>query len=228
VGAGTSGRLGVLDASECPPTFGSSGEQVQAIIAGGIPAIWSAVEGAEDDAAAGSRAVEQRGVRAGDFVVGIAASGRTPFVWGALERASQHGAATLLVCFNPQIARLKKSRAATAAFRPDKILAPDLGPEILTGSTRLKCGTATKVVLNLFSTLALARSGKVIENLMADVNPSNAKLRERAVRILVQLEGCGSDLARAALEREHWALPEARKAVRRAIPKLRISKYTPS
>lgn len=212
VGAGTSGRLGILDASECPPTFRSPGEQVQALIAGGAPAIISAVEGAEDDTGAGERAVASRGIRAGDFVVGIAASGRTPFVWAALAQAAQRGATTLLVCFNPA---LRKIRRANDAFWPHKIIAADVGPEVLTGSTRLKCGTATKLLLNVFSTLSLARSGKVLENLMIDVNPSNAKLRERAVRILMQLENCPIETARETLEKFHWSIPSASKALRR-------------
>src|SRR5678815_329725 len=137
VGAGTSGRLGVLDASECPPTFRSDPEMVQGIIAGGQTALWRAAEGAEDDPAAGARAIEARGVSKRDTVVGIAASGRTPFVWGALDEAKQRGAATVMLVLNPN---LKIPRA----HQPDVLIAPDIGPEILTGSTRLKSGTATK------------------------------------------------------------------------------------
>src|SRR2546430_1488380 len=135
VGAGTSGRLGVLDACECPPTFRTPPEQVQGIIAGGQRALWEAVEGAEDDPGAGARAIQFRGVGRKDVVVGIAASGRTPFVWGALWGAKRRGAKTVLLCFNP---RLEIPRR----HRPDLILAPNIGPEILTGSTRLKSGTA--------------------------------------------------------------------------------------
>lgn len=211
IGAGTSGRLGILDASECPPTFRSPGDQVQGIIAGGPSAIWSAVEGAEDDTYAGAEAVRNRGVCASDFVVGIAASGRTPFVWSALAEAGRRGARTLLVCFNPG---LKKARLVPSGFRPDKILAPNLGPEVLTGSTRLKCGTATKILLNIFSTLSLARSGKVVENLMVDLRPSNSKLRERAVRILTQIQGCLPAEAREALQKHNWSIPRCIKALR--------------
>jgi N-acetylmuramic acid 6-phosphate etherase len=206
VGAGTSGRLGVLDASECPPTFRSPEDQVQAILAGGASAVWSAVEGAEDDVSAGARAVRDRGVRAADFVVGIAASGRTPFVWAALAEAARLGARTLLICFNPAV---ESSARPRGAFWPEDVLAADLGPEVLTGSTRLKCGTATKLLLNVFSTLSLARSGKVLENLMVDLNPSNVKLRERAARILVQLTGSAPEEASLALHRAHWSVPRA-------------------
>ncbi len=206
VGAGTSGRLGVLDASECPPTFRAPTEQVQGIIAGGQRALWSAVEGAEDDASSGAAAIENRGVKGGDVVVGIAASGRTPFVWGAMAQAKELGAVTVLVCFNPAFAELKKRKGL---FLPDKIIAPNLGPEVLTGSTRLKAGTATKLILNLFTTLAMTHSGKVISNLMVDLNPSNVKLRVRAVWILRELTGCDEAAARAALESTGWVVKEA-------------------
>ncbi len=199
-GAGTSGRLGVLDASECPPTFSSPADQVQGIIAGGRTALWSPVEGAEDDREAGAAAVAFRRVTARDVVVGIAASGRTPFVWGALEEAKRRGAVAVLVCFNPAF---KKDG------RVDRVIAPDIGPEVLTGSTRLKAGTATKQILNIFTTLAMARTGKVISNLMVDVNPSNVKLRDRAVRIVHQLTGWDEETARAALVRNGWVVKEA-------------------
>ncbi|MFM8420930.1 MAG: N-acetylmuramic acid 6-phosphate etherase, partial [Verrucomicrobiota bacterium] len=177
VGAGTSGRLGVLDASECPPTFKSPPEWVQGIIAGGFPALHSAVEGAEDSPDQGAAAIAGRGVGPLDVVVGIAASGRTPFVWGALHEARRRGASTALLCFNPGIQPLRGGP-------PDVLLAIDTGPEVLTGSTRLKAGTATKVVLNILTTLAMVRRGKVVGNLMVDLNPSNAKLRDRAARIV--------------------------------------------
>ena len=206
VGAGTSGRLGVLDASECPPTFRAPREQVQGIIAGGQHALWSAVEGAEDDPAAGAEAIEYRGVGKRDVVIGIAASGRTPFVWGELAEASRRGATTVLVCFHPGFKTLPKRRGL---FYPDKIIAPSVGPEVLTGSTRLKSGTATKLLLNLFTTLAMTHSGKVISNLMVDLNPSNVKLRVRAVGIVQQLTGCDADTARDALERSGWVVKDA-------------------
>jgi N-acetylmuramic acid 6-phosphate etherase len=205
VGAGTSGRLGVLDASECPPTFCTPPDLIQGIIAGGQRALWQSVEGAEDDAEAGACAMVARGVSRRDIVVGIAASGTTPFVWGALREAKRRQATTALVCFNPF---LKMPRA----LRPAIVLAPNLGPELLTGSTRLKAGTATKLLLNLFTTLAMVRLGKVRSNLMTDLNPSNAKLRDRAVRIVQDLTGADRDRARAALARNGWVV---RKAVAR-------------
>lgn len=204
VGAGTSGRLGVLDASECPPTFRTPRDLVQGIIAGGDRALRQAVEGAEDDAGAGAEAIRARRVGAQDVVVGIAASGRTPFVWGALREARRAGAFTVMVAFNPRL-----PDHLGPEWCPDEVIAPDLGPEVLTGSTRLKAGTATKLILNLFTTLALARSGKVIENLMVDVDPSNVKLRARALRILGELAGCPEDAARTALERHGWVVRDA-------------------
>ena len=202
VGAGTSGRLGVLDASECPPTFRAPPEMVQGIIAGGQRAIWEAVEGAEDDPAAGAATVSFRGVNNKDIVIGIAASGRTPFVWGALEEASRKGARTVLLCFNPNL-KIQK------AWRPDLIIAVDVGPEILTGSTRLKSGTATKLILNMFTTLAMVRIGKVRSNLMIDVKASNTKLRDRAVRIVQQLTNWDYKRARRALEKANWEIKKA-------------------
>jgi N-acetylmuramic acid 6-phosphate etherase len=202
VGAGTSGRLGVLDASECPPTFRTDPEMVQAIMAGGQRAIWEAVEGAEDDPAAGGRAVAFRGVGRRDVVVGIAASGRTPFVWGALEEARRRGATTVLLCFNPNLEIAPKAR-------PDIVIAPNVGPEILTGSTRLKAGTATKLILNMFTTLAMAQLGKVRSNLMIDVKASNTKLKDRATRIVQELTGADYTSARAALEQGGWKISSA-------------------
>lgn len=202
VGAGTSGRLGVLDASECPPTFRADPEMVQGIIAGGARAIANPVEGAEDDPDAGARSIQFRGVTRKDVVVGIAASGRTPFVWGALWEAKEIGAATALVCFNPELKIARKDR-------PDRIIAPDIGPEILTGSTRLKSGTATKLILNMLTTLAMVRIGKVVSNLMVDVKPSNVKLRDRAGRIVREITGCDAKTARAALTRTKWDVKRA-------------------
>lgn len=212
VGAGTSGRLGVLDASECPPTFCSPPDQVQGIMAGGARALWDSVEGAEDDAAAGARAIASRGVGRLDVVVGIAASGRTPFVWGALAAAKQSGAATVLLTFNPGV-RIPPDQ------RPNVVIAPNVGPEVLTGSTRLKAGTATKLVLNILTTLAMVRLGKVASNLMIDLNPSNAKLRSRAVRILRDLASVDEASARAALEQTGWVVRKAWKAISRRHPR---------
>jgi N-acetylmuramic acid 6-phosphate etherase len=199
-GAGTSGRLGVLDASECPPTFRTPASLVQGIIAGGRSALWSAVEGAEDDEAAGVRSIASRSVTSKDVVIGISASGHAPFIWGCLAEARRRGARTILVACNP-------------AYRDhpllDRAILPDTGAEVLTGSTRLKAGTATKLVLNLITTLALARSGKVMSNLMVDLNPSNTKLRDRAIRIVRDLTGAEEAAARKALETNGWIIRQA-------------------
>jgi N-acetylmuramic acid 6-phosphate etherase len=201
-GAGTSGRLGVLDASECPPTFRTDPSQIQGIIAGGREALWQSIEGAEDDDTAGADAIRFRRITARDVVIGIAASGSTPFVWGALREAKRRRARTILVCFNPflEISRQDK---------PDLVLAPNLGPEVLTGSTRLKAGTATKLLLNIFTTLTMVHLGKVVSNLMVDLNPSNRKLRDRAVRILRELTGTDDASAVAALEASDWVVKGA-------------------
>jgi N-acetylmuramic acid 6-phosphate etherase len=208
VGAGTSGRLGVLDASECPPTFRTRPGQVQGIIAGGQSALWQSIEGAEDDLPAGARAMEFRGVGPRDVLIGIAASGRTPFVWGALLAAQRRGVKTVLVCCNPHL------RFAPGT-RPTVVIAPDVGAEVLTGSTRLKAGTATKLVLNLVTTLTMVRLGKVVSNLMVDLNPSNAKLRDRAVRMIRELTGAEAGVAQAALEQSGWVVKRALRRLRR-------------
>jgi N-acetylmuramic acid 6-phosphate etherase len=196
VGAGTSGRLGVLDASEIPPTFGAPPELVQGIIAGGAAALHRSVEGAEDQPEAGALAVLERGLRAGDVLCGIAASGRTPFVLGALGRAREMGTRTLLLTCNP---------ARVRAAQPwDVEIDLQVGPEIITGSTRLKAGTATKVVLNLLSTCAMIRLGRVRGNAMVDLNISNAKLRDRGVRLVSSALGIGYAEAQARLERAGW------------------------
>lgn len=208
VGAGTSGRLGILDASECPPTFQTPPELVQGIIAGGAAAVFRSVEGAEDDVDAGARAIRFHAVKPPDLVVGIAASGRTPFVWGALAEAARRRARTALICFNPHL-------RWPADPRPDVVLAADLGPEILTGSTRLKAGTATKMILNMVTTLTMVRLGKVLGNLMIDLDPSNEKLRDRAVRITTDITGADADAARAALEAAGWRVREAVRALQR-------------
>ena len=196
IGAGTSGRLGVLDASEIPPTFGAPPELVQGIIAGGAAALHRAVEGAEDQPAAGALAVLERGVRAGDVLCGIAASGRTPFVLGALARARELGARTILLTCNP-------ARQRPAQPWDVEIDLP-VGPEIITGSTRLKAGTATKVTLNLLSTCAMIRLGRVRGNAMVDLHISNAKLRDRGVRLVSEALGLGYEEARTRLERAKW------------------------
>jgi N-acetylmuramic acid 6-phosphate etherase len=195
-GAGTSGRLGVLDASEIPPTFGVSAELVQGIMAGGFTALHRAVEGAEDQPAAGALAVIQRGVRAGDVLCGIAASGRTPFVLGALQQARTVGAKTILLTCNPARGR--------AALPWDVEIDLATGPELVTGSTRLKAGTATKLVLNLLSTGAMIRLGRVHGNSMVDLQITNEKLRDRGVRLVSATLHLDYAEALRRLEAAHW------------------------
>ncbi len=196
VGAGTSGRLGVLDASEIPPTFGAPAELVQGIIAGGAPALHRAVEGAEDQPENGAHAVLERGVRKGDVVCGIAASGRTPFVFGALRKARAVGARTLLMTCNPS------RRPSPEPW--DVELDLPTGPELVTGSTRLKAGTATKLTLNLLSTCAMIRLGRVRGNAMVDLTISNEKLRDRGARLVSATLRIPYDEARTALESAGW------------------------
>ncbi len=197
VGAGSSGRIGVLDASEIPPTFGAPPELVQGIMAGGVTALFRSVEGAEDEEGGGAIAMEERGIKETDVVVGITASGRTPFVLGALARAKVSGAKTILVNCNP---------AGPARAGIDLIIALAVGPEILTGSTRLKAGTATKIALNIISTGAMVALGKVRGNLMIDLHASSAKLRDRATRLVSELAGCDYNSARERLEAGGWNL----------------------
>lgn len=177
VGAGTSGRLGVLDASECPPTFNVSPELVQGIIAGGDAALRKSAEEAEDDAAAGAALLDTYGICGDDILVGISAGGNTPFVIGAVRAAKERGIATAGICCNTDCA---------LAALADYPITPVVGPEVIQGSTRLKAGTAQKLVLNMLSTCAMIQLGKVYGNLMIDVVPSNKKLRERAIRIIMQ------------------------------------------
>src|SRR5258706_635125 len=180
VGAGSSGRMGVLDAAECPPTFGTSPKQVQALIAGGRRSITRAVEGAEDSARNGERDLRAKKVGRNDVVVGIAASGTTPYVLGALRFAGGRGATTVAVTSN---LRMLVGRLAKI------VIAPEVGPEVLTGSTRLKAGTSQKMVLNMLSTAVMARLGHVYENLMIDMMLTNEKLEDRALRILAAASG---------------------------------------
>src|SRR5712664_896028 len=192
VGAGTSGRLGVLDAAECPPTFGTPPTMVVGVIAGGYGALVKSVEGAEDDVNAGAAAMDTAAVTARDIVVGIAASGTTPYVGAALARAQTLGAKTALVtCSTPP-----KLLTETC----DVVNAPRVGPEVLTGSTRLKAGTATKLVLNTISTGAMIRFGKVYGNLMVDLVALSDKLKDRGERIVMEVVGVDRARARAAIE----------------------------
>jgi N-acetylmuramic acid 6-phosphate etherase len=190
VGAGTSGRLAVLEASECPPTFGVSPRMVQGIIAGGRRALVRAVEGAEDDASQGARDLKKKKVSAKDVVVGLTASGATPYVLGALRFAKQQGAATVAVTCNPRSAAARLARIR---------ITPEVGPEVIAGSTRMKAGTAQKLVLNMLSTAAMVRRGYVYDNWMINVALTNQKLRQRGLRILQEATGASvSAAARAA------------------------------
>ena len=206
VGAGTSGRLGVLEAAECPPTFGTPRTLVQAIMAGGRASVFRSREGAEDDARAARRAVRAR-VRRGDVVVGVSASGVTPFVRTALAAAAARGAATILVACN-----------ATRAPGRALLIAPTPGPEVLAGSTRLKAGTATKLVLNTLTTASMTRLGKVYGNRMVDLQPRSAKLRARAERLVAEIAGIDTRRARRALRQARGRVRVAIVMVRRDLP----------
>jgi len=191
VGAGTSGRLGVLDASECPPTFGTDPEMVQGIIAGGTPALTRSQEGAEDSPPTGAKEMDTHHVGPLDFVVGIAASGTTPFVHGAIHRARELGARTAIVaCTQPPDSLLMDCDIAIVTV---------VGPEVVTGSTRLKAGTATKLVLNTITTGAMILLGKTYGNLMVDMRATNAKLTDRAERIMIEVTGVSRERAREQL-----------------------------
>ena len=192
IGAGTSGRLGVLDAVECPPTFSTSPETVIGIIAGGEKAFVRAVEGAEDKEESGAEDLKNINLSADDTVVGIAASGRTPYVIGALRYAKEKGAKAIALSCN------KNARISEAADIGIEVV---VGPEVVTGSTRMKAATAHKMVLNMISTATMIRIGKVYENLMVDVNVSNYKLKERAVSIIQTVTGAEYELAKETLEK---------------------------
>jgi len=192
IGTGTSGRLGVLDAAECPPTFGVSPKLVQAVIAGGYEACYRAVEASEDDADAGGKDLQARGFTKQDVLVGIAASGRTPYTVGAVNHARRCGAFTIAITCVPQ------SPITEAA---EVSIVPVVGPEVVAGSTRLKAGTAQKLVLNMLSTATLVRLGYVSGNRMTNVLPRNAKLRARALRIIMAESGSDEETARAALDK---------------------------
>jgi N-acetylmuramic acid 6-phosphate etherase len=189
-GAGTSGRLGVLDAVECPPTYGTPDGMIQGMIAGGEKAMFKAQEGAEDKEENGARAVNEREVNDKDVVCGIAASLRTPYVVGAVKRAKELGAKTLYVTTNPR-ARLYSPEFTELAAMVDVAICPEVGPEVIMGSTRMKSGTAQKLVLNMITTAAMVRLGKVYENMMIDLQMTNLKLKERAKRVVMTITGVG-------------------------------------
>jgi len=211
VGAGTSGRLGVLDASECPPTFGTPPEMVVGVIAGGYQALVKSSEGAEDDVNAGTAAIDQARVAPADFVLGIAASGTTPFVRAALSRAQTIGATTGLVsCSDPPRVLVETC---------DVLVLPKVGPEALTGSTRMKAGTATKLVLNTLSTGAMIRLGRAYGNLMVDLMAMSDKLRDRGERIVMECAGVDRGPARKAIEAAGGSVKLAIVMTRRAVGK---------
>jgi N-acetylmuramic acid 6-phosphate etherase len=200
VGAGTSGRIGVLDASELPPTFGVSSRRVQALIAGGDRALRHAVEGAEDDPHAGAFELEERGVTLGDVVVGISASGTTPYVLGAIESAAKRGARTIGITCDP---------GSPLADSVEIAILPEVGPEVVTGSTRMKGGLAQKMILAALSTAVMVRMGRVRGNHMTHVSPVSSKLRDRAVRILMELGGVDDTRAHALLRQTGGSVEQA-------------------
>ncbi len=208
VGAGTSGRLGVLDASECPPTFGTSPDLVRALIAGGPTAITEPVEGAEDDKHSAIRQMKALHAAANDSVVGLAASGTTPYVLAALAYAKEQGVLTIAVTANRNSPLAKAAQIA---------ITPDVGPEVLTGSTRLKAGTAQKMVLNMLSTATMVRLGHAYDNLMIDLTRTNQKLRQRAKRILVEASGKSMSAAEDALRQSEHNLRVALIMLKRGI-----------
>ncbi len=197
IGTGTSGRLGVLDASECPPTFGVPPDLVQGVIAGGYEACYKAVEASEDDREAGVRDLQERGLTSKDAVVGIAASGRTPYTIGAVEYAHSIGALTVCITCNGD------TELARAVEIP---IEPIVGPEVIAGSTRLKSGTAQKLVLNMLSTMSMVRLGYVTGNRMTNLQPKNIKLRQRATGLVMNECGIDEQAAVSALEAARWDL----------------------
>ena len=200
VGAGTSGRLGVIDAAECPPTFGVPYDLVTGIIAGGPERMFRAGENEEDNAVRGAAAIRENGVAEGDVVVGVSAAGNAAYVVGALEAAKAIGAITVGLCCNPDTAVLRTA---------DIPIFTDTGAEVLTGSTRLKAGTAQKIVLNTLTTCAMAKTGKVYENMMINLAPSNEKLHRRVVRIVREILACSEEEAIARLDANEWSIRRA-------------------
>jgi N-acetylmuramic acid 6-phosphate etherase len=193
VGAGTSGRLGVMESAEMPPTFNTPPHLVQAIVAGGKPAVFRSQEGAEDNVSQGKKEIHTK-VKAEDVVVGIAASGVTPFVKAALQKAKKQGAKTILVTCNPK----------TPFQGLDVLIAAQVGPEIIAGSTRLKSGTVTKMILNLLTTISMVKLGKVYKNRMVDLQPKSKKLRERAISLVQELLPCHRKKAIQLLKKYNW------------------------
>ena len=208
VGAGTSGRLGILDAVECPPTYGTNPKMVQGIIAGGEKAMFCSQEGAEDKEENGARDIDRKKTGINDVVCGIAASLRTPYVMGAIKRAKQRGARTIYVTTNPRTKfDLPEFKDLISAI--DVAICPEVGPEIIMGSTRMKSGTAQKLILNMITTTAMIRLGKVYENMMIDLQMTNLKLRERAKRIIMTITGVSYDEAVDYLTRSDFHVKSA-------------------
>ncbi len=191
VGAGTSGRLGILDAAECPPTYGTDPKMIIGIIAGGQKAVFQSAEDAEDFPESGAKDIQQTEVNHRDVVMGITTGGTTPYVMGALFEAKKRNAKTIFLCCN---------RETMPLFNVDIIIRPIVGPEVITGSTRMKAGTATKLILNMLTTTTMIKMGKVYENLMVDLRATNVKLTERAERIIMTVTGISRDDAKKLLE----------------------------
>lgn len=208
VGAGTSGRLGVLDAVECPPTYGTNPQMVQGIIAGGEKAMFCSQEGVEDKEESGARDIDKKKVGMNDVVCGIAASLRTPYVVGAVKRAKQRGARTIYVTTNPRT-KFDLPEFVDLISAIDVAICPEVGPEIIMGSTRMKSGTAQKLVLNMITTTAMIRLGKVYENMMIDLQMTNLKLRERAKRIVMTITGISYDETEDYLKKSDFHVKSA-------------------
>jgi N-acetylmuramic acid 6-phosphate etherase len=203
IGAGTSGRLGVIDAAECPPTFGSDPEMVQGVIAGGREALFVAQEGAEDIPEDGAEVLRKRNINPPDIICGIAASGRTPFVKGALEEAARRGIFTIM------LTTVSREQIKKVGSKADVFICPKVGPEAIAGSTRMKSGTAQKLVLNMLTTAAMVKLGKTYGIVMVDLQMTNAKLVERAKKTLMSITGLGYDAAGELLEECQWHVKTA-------------------
>ena len=223
VGAGTSGRLGVLDAVECPPTYGVSFEMVQGMIAGGEKAMFRAQEGAEDKEENGARDIDLKKVTEKDVVCGIAASLRTPYVVGAIKHAKKKGAKTLYLTTNPR-EKLSLSDFKELATAIDVAICPEVGPEVIMGSTRMKSGTAQKLVLNMITTTAMVRLGKVYENMMIDLQMTNLKLKERAKKVVMTVTGVDYDEAQEYLERADGHVKTALVMIKAGVSKSEATK----
>lgn len=217
-GAGTSGRLGVLDAVECPPTYGVDPNMVQGMIAGGEQAMFRAQEGAEDKEENGAKDVDDKNVNTADIVCGIAASMRTPYVVGAVKRGKERGARTIFLTTNPR-ERLNSPEYAELSRAIDVAICPEVGPEVIMGSTRMKSGTAQKLVLNMLTTTVMIRLGKVYENMMIDLQMTNEKLKERAKRVIMIITGVNYDVAESYLEKSGWHVKTALVMIKATVSK---------